>query len=52
MEIIPLDRIHVLQNRTKINLNILEMVSEYEYDVMMFMMLRTNKHIQTRHISP
>ena len=39
----PANRIHVLQNRTKINPKILEMVSEYEYDVVMFMMLCTNK---------
>ena len=41
----PANRIHVLQNRTKINPKILEMVSEYEYDVMMFMMLCTSTYI-------
>ena len=39
---------HDLQNRTKINPKILEMVSEYEYAVMMFMMLCTSIYIQTK----
>ena len=50
--VFPADRIHVLQNRTKINPEILEMVSEYEYDVMMFMTSYTSRYIQTKQSSP
>ena len=53
LDSIPADKSHVLQKRTKINpKKILEMVSENEYDVMMFMMLCTSKYMQTRQISP
>ena len=47
---IPVSGCHVLQNRTKINPKILEMVSGYEYDVMMFMMLCKSIYKQSKQV--